>query len=486
MPSQPLPPRLAAAVVFLASGSVLVLEIVGLRLVGPYVGVTLQTSSAVIGVALAAIAYGAWTGGWLADRLDPRRLLGPALLLAGASTALTLPIVRYAGRLLQGTDPTSVLLLAVLALFVPAALLSAVTPLVVKLQLADLAQTGRVVGRLSGIGTLGAITATFATGFLLVAALRTTTIVVGLAALLAAAGIAIGWYAVRRPASVPVLVVLAGSGLALVAPNPCDIETAYHCASVTVDGQRPTGRYLWLNGAQHSYVDTADPRHLEFAYAKWIGAVVDTMAPSGRAIDVLHIGGGGFTLPAYVEATRPGSDNLVLELDADLVDLARARLALRPGLRVVTGDARVNLARQPAGGRDLVIGDAFGHLVVPWHLTTRELMADVRRVLRAGGVYAMNLIDRPGARLARAEAATVSAVFPYVALVAPPGAVAGRELANFVLLASDAPLPLDALRPRLAAMAEPVALVDGRAFAGGAAVLTDDFAPVDQLLTGFP
>src|SRR6185503_19755127 len=130
--------RLAAALVFYASGAVLVLEIAGLRLVGPYVGVTLQTSSAVIGVALAAIAYGAWTGGWLADRLDPQRLLAPALLLAAAATAVTLPIVRYAGALLRGTDPASVLLLAVLALFVPGALLAAVTPLVVKLQLADL------------------------------------------------------------------------------------------------------------------------------------------------------------------------------------------------------------------------------------------------------------------------------------------------------------------------------------------------------------
>src|SRR5215510_11154175 len=98
----PLPRWLAAGLVFLASGAVLVLEIVGLRLVGPYLGVTLQTSSAVIGIALAAIAYGAWTGGWLADRVDPRRLLAPALVLAAAATAVTLPIVRWAGELLRG------------------------------------------------------------------------------------------------------------------------------------------------------------------------------------------------------------------------------------------------------------------------------------------------------------------------------------------------------------------------------------------------
>src|SRR5215204_4990012 len=116
-PAQPrpggqLPARLAAALVFLASGAVLVLEIVGLRLVGPYVGVTLQTSSAVIGTALAAIAYGAWSGGWLADRIDPRRLIGPALLAAAVTTAVTVPLVRWAGELLRGTSAGNVVLLA--------------------------------------------------------------------------------------------------------------------------------------------------------------------------------------------------------------------------------------------------------------------------------------------------------------------------------------------------------------------------------------
>src|SRR5262245_66511095 len=92
-----LPDRVAAIAVFLSAGAVLVLEVVGLRLVGPYLGVTLQTSSAVIGVALGAIAYGAWTGGWLADRVDPRRLLPPAFVLAAIATGLVLPAVRWSG-----------------------------------------------------------------------------------------------------------------------------------------------------------------------------------------------------------------------------------------------------------------------------------------------------------------------------------------------------------------------------------------------------
>ncbi len=505
---RPLHSGLAAALVFVASGAVLVLEVVGLRLVGPYVGVTLQSSSAVIGVALAAIAYGAWLGGWLADRRDPRQLLAPAFVLAAIAVGIILPLTRFAGEALRGSAAGGILLLTGLTLFVPAGLLSTIPPLVVKLQLGDLKETGKVVGQLSSIGTLGGITATLGTGFILVAALPSSVIVLSLAGLLGIGGLALAFYlrqagsgglrraGPRGSAAVAVLGLAGTATLTVAAPNPCDVETAYHCATVTTDPARPSGRVLWLNSARHSYVDLADPRHLEFAYTQWIGAMADLLAPAAQPVRALHLGGGGFTLPRYLAATRPGSDSLVLELDGELVELDRARLGLRtgPGLRVTVGDARVELARQPSRSRDLVVGDAFGHLVVPWHLATRELTADVRRVLRPGGVYALNVIDYQPNRFVRAEVATVAAVFDHVALVATaqalapaPARSAVRQGANFVVLASDLPLPLDELRARLAETGSPgsVEVLDAdraRAFAGRGPILTDDHAPVDQLL----
>ncbi|MCG5442815.1 fused MFS/spermidine synthase [Micromonospora sp. NIE79] len=492
-----LPNGLAAFLVFFSSGAVLVLETVALRLVGPYVGVTLQVTSSVIGIALAAIAYGAWSGGWLADRRNPRGLLAPALVLAGIATAVTLPVVRYAGEVLRGGAASGILLLVALAVFVPAALLAAVTPLVVKLQLADLRRTGQVVGRLSGIGTLGGITATLLTGFVLVAALRSTVILLALALALGLVGIGLGWYLRRQePTELPgpararaalAVLGLAGAGLTTVAPNPCDIETAYHCARVTADLSRPSGRTLLLNSAQHSYVDLADPKHLEYAYTKWIGAVADVAAPAGQRVDALHLGGGGFTVPRYLTATRPGTDNLVFEIDGGLVELGEQELGVRPGpeLRAVVGDARMLVAGEPTDSRDLVVGDAFGHLVVPWHLATREMAADVRRVTRPGGVYVQNVIDYPPLRFIRAELATVAAEFRHVALIAPPEALAQEQGSNFLIVGSDAPLPLEAVQARLAAVDPKVSLLSGAAltdFVDGAMVLTDDYAPVDQLL----
>ena len=495
-PRRALPGGLATALVFGASGAVLVLEIVALRLVGPYVGVTLQVSSSVIGISLAAIAYGTWLGGRLADQFDPRALLAPALLLAAIGTAITLPLVRYGGEFLRGGAAPAVLLLAALAVFLPAFLLSTITPMVVKLQLGDLNRTGAVVGRLSSIGTLGAITATLATGFVFVAAVPSTWIVLSLAALLAAAGCTLGWWLRRRgttAADLPgkprtraalVAVGLVGAGLGAAGSTPCDVETAYHCARIEADPKVPGGRTLVLNSAHHSYVDLDDPRHLEFAYVQWIGAVADTLTPG--PLDALHLGGGGFTVPAYLRATRPGSDQLVLELDGGLVSLDRRELGLvtGPDLRVRVGDARVGVAGRPSDSYDFVVGDAFGHLVVPWHLSTREMMRDIARVLRADVVYAQNVIDYPPDRFIRAEVATVAAVFPYVALIAPPDALAGKEGSNFVIVASESPLPLAALGSRLGRVDEPVTLVPDDSFGRGARVLTDDYAPVDQLLAG--
>jgi spermidine synthase len=266
------------------------------------------------------------------------------------------------------------------------------------------------------------------------------------------------------------------------------VETAYHCARVDNDPNVTGGRTLILNSARHSYVDLNDPRNLEFAYVQWIGAVTDTVRPATAPIKALHLGGGGFTVPQYVAATRPGSDQLVLELDGGLVDLDRQQLGLRtgPGLRTRVGDARVGLAEQRTGAYDLVVGDAFGHLVVPWHLATREMAADIARVLTADGVYAQNVIDYPPDRFIKAELATVADVFPHVALIAPPAGLAGEIGSNFLIVASKSPLQLSALRDALTLVDEPVTLLSGpdlTTYIGDSRILTDDYAPVDQLLS---
>ena len=153
-----------------------------------------------------------------------------------------------------------------------------------------------------------------------------------------------------------------------------------------------------------------------------------------------------------------------------------------------TGDARTLIAEQEPASYDVVVGDAFGSLAVPWHLTTTEMVEQVRRVLRPGGVYAANLIDYEPLAFARAELETLRGVFDHVALAADPYTLSGRGGGNLLAIASDAPLDLPAIEAGFEGQDLAWDVVDGDALTewiGDAQVLTDDDAPVDQLLTPY-
>ena len=485
-----MPAPLAALLVVLSSAAVLVAEVLVSRLVAPYVGLTLETYTAAIGVALAAIAVGAATGGRLADAVDPRRWIGPALVAGGALLMAARPTVFAVGDRFRGQGPVGTVVLVLLAVAPAVFVLSTVPPAVVKLRLTTLADTGRTVGRLSALGTLGALAGTFLTGFVLLAALPTSRLLLVTGLLLVVTGLVCAVVLRRtRPglptAAVTALAVLTGGWL-VVASSSCDVETRYYCATVEADGARPSGRTLILDGLRHAYVDLADPAYLEFSYTKRIADVLAVQRPG--PLDVLHLGGGGFSVPRHLAAVRPGSRSTVLEVDPQIPKIGRARLGLvtGPDLQVRVGDARSLIAEQPPASYDVVVGDAFGSLAVPWHLTTAEMVEQVRRVLRPGGVYVLNVIDYPPLGFARAETATLLAAFDDVVLLAPPDTVAGRSGGNLVLVGSDRALPVDELQQRAADRDEAVAdLVATRRFAGDARVLTDDRAPVDQLLTPY-
>jgi len=346
---------------------------------------------------------------------------------------------------------------------------------------------GPLVGQLSAAGTVGSLLGTFATGFVLVALLPVTAILLVTAA--ACLLLALCTAAARSRAALgggTLAAVLLGAALIAI-PGRCDVDTVYYCARVETDPDRASGRVLVLDDLRHSAVDLADPTRLQFAYTRRMADAVDTAFPPGRPLSAVHLGGGGFTMPRWLAATRPGSASTVLEVDRGVVELGRRELAVDaiPALDVRVGDARTALAAVPADAADLVVGDAFGARSVPWHLATAEFAAEVRRVLRPDGIYVLNVIDYDPRRLLAAETATLAARFPHVLLMIRPDQLAQGAGGNAVLVASDRPLDLSALDARAAARGEPDSVLDEaatRRLAGAAAELTDDRAPVEQLL----
>jgi spermidine synthase len=244
------------------------------------------------------------------------------------------------------------------------------------------------------------------------------------------------------------------------------------------DRDRPRAWTLLIDGAPQSHVDLDDPAYLNFEYQRRLGHVVDLVAPPGRPVHVVHLGGGALTLARYVAATRPRSTQQVVERDAPLVQLVRRELPLDPNarIRVRSVDAREGLAKVPDGWADLVIADVFSGARTPAHLTSAEFLTDVRRVVKAGGLYAANLADGPPLAHLRGQIATAASVFPELALAADPTVLRGKRFGNAVLVASDLPLPIAELTRRAASDPHPARVEHGKAltdFTGGAVPVTD-------------
>ncbi|WP_338907980.1 fused MFS/spermidine synthase [Streptomyces nigra] len=249
-------------------------------------------------------------------------------------------------------------------------------------------------------------------------------------------------------------------------------------AELIPDPDRARAWTLLLDRAPQSHVDLDDPAFLSFEYQRRLGHVIDLVAPPGRPVRAVHLGGGALTLARYVAATRPRSTQQVVERDAPLVELVRRELPLdrNARIRVRSTDAREGLAKVPDGWADLVVADVFSGARTPAHLTSTEFLDEVRRALAPGGWYAANLADGPPLTHLRGQIATAAARFAELALVADPTVLRGRRFGNAVLVAADQPLPIPELTRRAASDPHPGRVEHGRAlrdFTGGATPVTD-------------
>jgi Spermine/spermidine synthase domain len=293
-------------------------------------------------------------------------------------------------------------------------------------------------------------------------------------------------------------------------------EVRLGSAELLPDIDRTNAWLLFIDGIPQSGVDLADPGYLEFEYVRRIGHAVDLAFPERQPLRALHLGGGALTLPRYLAHTRPGSRQLVAEIDDALTDLVRSHLPLPAGhrIRVRAADARAVAESARESSYDLVIADVFAGAVTPGHLTTAEFAAATARALRPGGVYAVNVAAglsppggttphsaRPGGRppqtpprprgapgdkfgtsgtpsldAARSAVATIRSVYKETCVIAEASVLRGRRRGNLVIIASDQPLPEAALRRAAAGDPFPARVVAGedvRRFAAGAPVVTD-------------
>ncbi|AMG83723.1 MULTISPECIES: spermidine synthase [Microbacterium] len=246
-----------------------------------------------------------------------------------------------------------------------------------------------------------------------------------------------------------------------------------------VPSEFTSGYELVVDDTPQSHVDLDDPTHLHFEYIVRMGAVIDQLRPG--SLTAVHLGAGALTIPRYIDATRPGSRQQVIELEAPLVQLVREHLPLPKGaaIRLRIGDAREGVRKLPAalhGACDLVVSDVYSGAQTPAHLTSVEFYRELAALLAPGGVLLVNVADGPGLAFARRQAATIAEVLPEIGILADTQVLKGRRFGNLVVAASAAALPTEWLPRMLAAGPHPAKIAQGdeaRAFLQGARIVTD-------------
>lgn len=500
--------------VFLASMAIMIAELVAGRLVSRHLGQSLYTWTSCIGVFLTGISIGNYLGGRLADRREARSALSMLFLLSAAACLAVAPINAVAGGapwMWEQSLPLRIFIHITATFLLPAIALGTISPVAARMALAEGLATGRTIGQVYAWGAVGSIVGTYLTGFFLVAWFGSTETLYGVAALLALLGV------IYKPRWVPAaaggvsLALLGGWVLlggtradalahALHVREPADpnllfeSESQYAYIAVRQRPGDPGHRSMVLDRLTHSQVDLNRPRELLYEYHRVFGAMTEIARGPDAPIKALVLGGGGFVFPRYLELTRPGSQIDVAEIDPEVTRGARMAFGLASDsqVQVFDVDGRMlvdRLIREKKGGYDFIYGDIVSDLLVPYHLVTQEFCTQLRELLAPDGIYLVIVIDSlEEGRLLTPLYATMRSVFPEVEVAACANSSGARD--TFVLAGSRRAIPMSETLARLhegvAFVGHAVARADleARMERLGGKLLTDNHAPVENLLSG--
>jgi spermidine synthase len=395
-------------VVFLASFSILVIEIVAGRMLAPYLGVSLYTWTSIIGVVLAGISVGAYLGGVIADRYPHVSTLGWILFLSALGAFSVPALTRWmGGTYFYNSLMVRILLVTAIIFFIPSCFLGMVSPVVVKLTLSNLEKIGNVVGKIYAFSALGSILGTFTTGFFLISWMGTKDLLFTTGILLLLAAPLFGGFFIKRKRIAFFLILLFFVWpFHRYASNPLlDQETFLFKESnyytIKLKGNPGDSKdrlvTLYLDHVTHSCSDEDNPFRLVYRYLQSYREIVQWKIGKGEFLKTLFIGGGGYTFPRFMEARYPNAGIDVVEIDPMVTQVSQKYLGISPASKIQTfnEDARWFVMNCEGAGRyDFIFEDAFNDLSIPYHLTTKEFLIQLKRLLKRDGLLLTNVIDR--------------------------------------------------------------------------------------------
>jgi predicted membrane-bound spermidine synthase len=437
--------------VFVCGALVMVYEIIGSRIVAPFIGTSTYVWTSLIGVILASLSLGYWIGGKMADKRPDVRILAFVIFLAGGLVSLTV-LIKDVILTAVASAPTGLelkSLLAALLLFAPASIaLGFVTPYAIRLKMRSVSDSGATVGRLYALSTIGSIVGTFAAGFLLIPFVGSNRTLYFIAASLIGISLALAPFAFSRTSfgilTVFVLGVLGSELTAfyqLRAKGLHDIDTEYSRVQIFRGTEAKTGRPLRAMATDPYFVQSIIYLDGEDLFAKYnhYYHLLRYLRPGFSK--TLMIGGAGYTFPQDYLRSYPTASIDVVEIDPKMTAIAREyfRLEDNSRLKIIHEDGRVFLNSAEAGSYNAVLMDAFGSLfTVPYQLTTIEAVRNLDRVLDDNGVVVFNLgaaIRGDSNRLLQAELATYREVFTSVHLFKVNSDYPDEKAQNVIIVA---------------------------------------------------
>jgi spermidine synthase len=497
----------AYLITFIASFCILVIEIVAGRILAPYVGVSLYTWTSIIGVVLAGISIGAYLGGWLADRFPTPSTLAWLLIISGIAVLIISPITNLiAGYQFPTTLMLRILIVTTITFFIPSCILGMISPVVVKLAVKNIEKMGHAVGKIYAISTLGSISGTFAAGFFLISWLGTRQIILLTGCVMMLTGLIFGATLKMRKAAVGVAAVAllaATLGYGAAFKPQLDDNVFYYTESdyYTIQVAKVYSRdevtvlnALVLDNLTHSYVQPEDSYQIEYQYERIYGDVLKWKNRKNSYFRTLSIGGGGYTFPRYMDTYYPNSDNLVVEIDPVVTRTAFEQMG-------VPGDTRIKTINQD--GRwfvmnckekfDVVFIDAYNDLSIPYHLTTKEFAQQIKNIMNPGGIVLTNIIDnfQQGSFLP-SYMRTLRSVFgeKNVHLISIDPDFQNMGISTFIVMTGNGDINMKSFSASLKKRFEgetsseivPEGLVNDYIKRNHSVLLTDDYAPIDNLI----
>jgi len=376
----------------------MIVEILGAKLLAPYLGTSHFVWTAQIGVTLVALASGYALGGRLADRSTGLHTLYWALLLAAVYLGLSVwwvePVAFWSLKFQQ--LPVGSLVTAMILYFPPLAMLAVTTPFLVRALTTSLQSVGASVGRLSALSTLGSVLGTVMIGYVLIPLLPNTRIMFFVSAVLIglSAVYFLIWGQAGRGKALTVGVV--GLGLSFYAAGqpllrvPSGARELFRGNSnfglLQVVEPGFSGLRYYLNDClvQNTYRTTDHQSSSLFTYM--LSGLARVYTPEIR--EVLCVGMGIGIVP--MDFARAGARVDVVEINEAIVPVAEQYFDLDPTkLRITVGDGRHYLA-VTTNRYDTIILDAFLGESVPSHLMSREALTVMKQRLRPDGTLVMN------------------------------------------------------------------------------------------------